>query len=149
MIPSIPQPRAFRVTYAAYVALFFVYLMAPLAVAAAFAFNDSMFPSLPWNGFTLDWFVGEAPPPPGGLPNRKSTPPKNPAPKRNSRSNNRAARSYGNEWYDISVMPTYLGMQRFGFLISFFLFLSRLALILSLPLAVRHTVDRLERLIFG
>ncbi len=62
MIPSIPQPRAFRVTYAAYVALFFVYLMAPLAVAAAFAFNDSMFPSLPWNGFTLDWFVGDAEP---------------------------------------------------------------------------------------
>jgi spermidine/putrescine transport system permease protein len=62
MIPSIPQPRAFRVTYAAYVAIFFVYLMAPLVVVAAFAFNDSLFPSLPWNGFTLDWFVGTTEP---------------------------------------------------------------------------------------
>jgi len=25
------------------------------------AFNDSMFPSLPWKGFTLDWFFGEGP----------------------------------------------------------------------------------------
>ena len=25
------------------------------------AFNDSMFPSLPWEGFTLDWFFGSGP----------------------------------------------------------------------------------------
>ena len=25
------------------------------------AFNDSMFPSLPWYGFTLDWFIGKGP----------------------------------------------------------------------------------------
>ena len=62
MIPSIPQPKAFRVTYAVYVAVFFVYLMAPLAVVAAFAFNDSMFPSLPWNGFTVDWFLNDEEP---------------------------------------------------------------------------------------
>jgi len=62
MIPSIPQPKAYRVTYAVYVAVFFVYLMAPLLVAAAFAFNDSLFPSLPWNGFTLDWFIGDSEP---------------------------------------------------------------------------------------
>ena len=62
MIPSIPQPRAFRAAYAAYVAVFFVYLIAPLVVAAAFAFNDSLFPSLPWQGFTLDWFVGDTEP---------------------------------------------------------------------------------------
>lgn len=62
MIPSIPQPRALRLTYAAYVAVFFVYLAAPLIVVGTFAFNDSLFPSLPWNGFTLDWFFGDAPP---------------------------------------------------------------------------------------
>lgn len=62
MIPSIPQPRALKLAYAAYVAAFFVYLAAPLAIAAAFAFNDSMFPSLPWNGFTLDWFVNDREP---------------------------------------------------------------------------------------
>lgn len=62
MIPSIPQPRALRLTYAAYVAVFFVYLAAPLIVVGTFAFNDSLFPSLPWNGFTFDWFFGDAAP---------------------------------------------------------------------------------------
>jgi len=62
MIPSIPQPQAFRVAYGAYVALFFLYLVAPLLVVAVFAFNDSLFPSLPWNGFTLDWFFGDREP---------------------------------------------------------------------------------------
>ncbi|MFD3188646.1 ABC transporter permease [Sedimentitalea sp. HM32M-2] len=59
MIPSIPQSRALRLVYSAYIALFFVYLALPLAVVAAFAFNDSQFPSLPWAGFTWDWFFGE------------------------------------------------------------------------------------------
>lgn len=58
MIPSIPQSRLLRVAYAGYVTLFFVYLAAPLSMVALFAFNDSMFPSLPWEGFTLDWFIG-------------------------------------------------------------------------------------------
>ncbi len=62
MIPSIPQPRAFRGLYAAYVIAFFIYLIAPLVVVAVFAFNDSLFPSLPWNGFTLDWFVNDTEP---------------------------------------------------------------------------------------
>jgi len=62
MIPSIPQPKSFRVTYGAYVAVFFVYLVMPLAVVAVFAFNDSMFPSLPWGGFTLDWFFNDTEP---------------------------------------------------------------------------------------
>ncbi|MDE0588635.1 ABC transporter permease [Halocynthiibacter sp. C4] len=56
MIPTIKQPRAFSLIYGAYVALFFVYLALPLLVVSLFAFNDSLFPSLPWNGFTLDWF---------------------------------------------------------------------------------------------
>lgn len=54
--------RAGRWAYNAFVALFFLYLAAPLAAAGAFAFNDSLFPSLPWKGFTLDWFFGETPP---------------------------------------------------------------------------------------
>lgn len=62
MIPSIPQSRSLRYAYVAYVTVFFVYLAAPLAIAAAFAFNDSMFPSLPWNGFTLDWFFNDTEP---------------------------------------------------------------------------------------
>lgn len=62
MIPSIPQPRALKLAYKAYVAVFFAYLAAPLIVVAAFAFNDSLFPALPWNGFTLDWFVNRSAP---------------------------------------------------------------------------------------
>ncbi len=58
MIPTIPTPRALRVIWTGYVALFFIYLVLPLAVVAVFAFNDSLFPSLPWEGFTLDWFFG-------------------------------------------------------------------------------------------
>ena len=59
MIASIPQSQAFRKTYAAYVSLFFIFLIAPLVVVAVFSFNDSLFPSLPWQGFTLDWFLSD------------------------------------------------------------------------------------------
>lgn len=58
MIPSIPQSQGFRIAYAAYVALFFMYLALPLTVVAVFAFNNSQFPALPWQGFTWDWFFG-------------------------------------------------------------------------------------------
>jgi len=59
MIPTIPQSRSFRILYGGYVALFFLYLALPLTVVAVFAFNDSQFPSLPWEGFTWNWFFGE------------------------------------------------------------------------------------------
>ena len=62
MIPTIPQPRLLRVAYGSYVALFFLYLALPLTVVAVFAFNDSQFPSLPWAGFTWDWFFGDTRP---------------------------------------------------------------------------------------
>ncbi|GLQ07624.1 ABC transporter permease [Sneathiella chinensis] len=62
MISSIPQSRTFRGIYAAYVSLFFIYLVVPLVVVAVFAFNDSLFPSLPWKGFTLDWFFNDTEP---------------------------------------------------------------------------------------
>ncbi|MDZ7709515.1 MAG: ABC transporter permease subunit [Roseovarius sp.] len=62
MIPTIPRSRAMRLAYGAYVGLFFAYLALPLTVVAVFAFNDSQFPSLPWEGFTWDWFFGDARP---------------------------------------------------------------------------------------
>ncbi|MEX1235211.1 MAG: ABC transporter permease, partial [Roseovarius sp.] len=62
MIPTIPTPRALNVIWTGYVALFFIYLTLPLLVVATFAFNDSQFPSLPWEGFTLDWFFGDSDP---------------------------------------------------------------------------------------
>lgn len=71
MIGSIPQPRAFRLAYSAYVTLFFIYLVAPLTVVAIFAFNDTIFPGLPWHGFTLDWFIGEVQPKLGLIHDRR------------------------------------------------------------------------------
>ncbi len=62
MITGIPQSGAFKWTYRAYVALFFVFLALPLVTVCVFAFNDSVFPSLPWEGFTWAWFFGDEAP---------------------------------------------------------------------------------------
>ncbi|MFP3385096.1 ABC transporter permease [Tritonibacter sp. SIMBA_163] len=62
MIPTIPQSRSFRLIYGGYVLMFFLYLALPLTVVAVFAFNDSQFPSLPWEGFTWNWFFGDEAP---------------------------------------------------------------------------------------
>lgn len=51
-----------RWIYLGYVVVFFVYLAAPLLAAGVFAFNDSLFPTLPWQGFTLDWFFNDTEP---------------------------------------------------------------------------------------
>lgn len=48
--------------YRAYVFAFFIFLAAPLIAAGSFAFNDSLFPALPWQGFTLDWFFSDTEP---------------------------------------------------------------------------------------
>lgn len=48
--------------YKLYMLLFFVFLAAPLFAAGIFAFNDSQFPVLPWQGFTLDWFFNDTEP---------------------------------------------------------------------------------------
>lgn len=57
-----PGTPALRLAHKAYVLLFFLYLAAPLVAASVFAFNDSQFPALPWNGFTLDWFFSNVDP---------------------------------------------------------------------------------------
>jgi spermidine/putrescine transport system permease protein len=57
-----PQEPLLLLAYRAYVALFFLYLAAPLAAASLFAFNASLFPALPWRGFTLDWFLNDSEP---------------------------------------------------------------------------------------
>lgn len=61
MIRNIPQAKTYSRGFKLYVGLYFVFLFAPLLVTCVLAFNDSMFPSLPWNGFTLDWFTGNGP----------------------------------------------------------------------------------------
>lgn len=62
MIPTIPRSPVVNWVYKAYIALFFLYLALPLIVVAVFGFNDSQFPSLPWKGFTWDWFFGDTQP---------------------------------------------------------------------------------------
>jgi len=61
MIRSLPHSAAYRWGFRSYVLLYFFFLFAPLLVTCVLAFNDSMFPSLPWKGFTLDWFFGDGP----------------------------------------------------------------------------------------
>ncbi|HET6222004.1 MAG TPA: ABC transporter permease [Dongiaceae bacterium] len=62
MLPSLPQSRLVRWAYRGYIGLFFLYLAGPLLVTAIFAFNDSLFPALPWKGFTLAWFFNDTEP---------------------------------------------------------------------------------------
>ena len=53
---------AFMMGYRLYVLAFFIFLAAPLVAAGTFAFNDSLFPALPWQGCTLDWFFNDTEP---------------------------------------------------------------------------------------
>jgi spermidine/putrescine transport system permease protein len=49
--------RIFRGIFALYLAVFAFYLLAPLVIMGAAAFNTSRFPTvIPWQGTTLDWF---------------------------------------------------------------------------------------------
>ena len=60
MIPSLPRPAWLRASTVLYAVLFFAFLFMPLAIVAAFAFNNAAYPAPPWKGFTLDWFLGNA-----------------------------------------------------------------------------------------
>ncbi len=57
MIRSLPQDRAYSLGFRLYILFYFLFLFAPLLVTCVLAFNDSNFPSLPWKGFSLDWFI--------------------------------------------------------------------------------------------
>ena len=59
MIRTISTSKGYDITYRIYIVLFFIFLFAPLVITSVLAFNDSQFPSLPWNGFTLDWFLSD------------------------------------------------------------------------------------------
>jgi spermidine/putrescine transport system permease protein len=61
MIRSLPQSRGYSLSFKLYVILYFTFLFAPLLVTCVLAFNDSQFPSLPWKGFTLEWFTANLP----------------------------------------------------------------------------------------
>jgi len=57
LIRSLPSGKTYRYGYIAYVSAFYLFLFSPLLVTCILAFNDSNFPGLPWEGFTLDWFL--------------------------------------------------------------------------------------------
>jgi spermidine/putrescine transport system permease protein len=61
MIRTLPQQRGYSTTFTCYIILFYVFLFAPLVITCILAFNDSNFPSLPWKGFSLDWFLADGP----------------------------------------------------------------------------------------
>lgn len=59
MIRSLPRSRAYSISFKLYIFLYFMFLFAPLLVTCVLAFNDSQFPSLPWKGFTMEWFTAD------------------------------------------------------------------------------------------
>ena len=58
MIKTLSRSKTYNAGYFVFILLYFTFLFAPLLVVCILAFNNSMFPSLPWKGFTLDWFFG-------------------------------------------------------------------------------------------
>ncbi len=61
MIRTLPSSKAYKRGFHLFIFLYFFLLFAPLVVTMILAFNNSMYPSLPWEGFTLDWFFGDGP----------------------------------------------------------------------------------------
>ncbi|MDJ0818832.1 MAG: ABC transporter permease [Desulfobacterales bacterium] len=61
MIRTLPTSNTYNRIFKFYVILYFTFLFAPLLVACVLAFNDSQFPSLPWKGFTIEWFTANLP----------------------------------------------------------------------------------------
>ena len=61
MIRSLPRSKAYNWSFNCFILLYFLFLFAPLVVTCVLAFNNSDFPSLPWKGFTLDWFLSSGP----------------------------------------------------------------------------------------
>jgi spermidine/putrescine transport system permease protein len=61
VIRTLPQSRSYSIGFKIYLLLFFFFLFAPLLITCVLAFNDSLFPALPWKGFSLDWFFSDGP----------------------------------------------------------------------------------------
>ncbi len=61
MIRSLPRSKTYNWSFNCFIILYFIFLFAPLVVTCVLAFNDSNFPSLPWQGFTMDWFFSSGP----------------------------------------------------------------------------------------
>ncbi|WP_026958835.1 ABC transporter permease [Aliagarivorans taiwanensis] len=62
MIASIPFKARDLKLYKLYIGLFLLFLLLPLVVVVVFSFNDSLFPALPWQGFSWTWYFGDSQP---------------------------------------------------------------------------------------
>ncbi len=60
MIRSLPNSPLYKYGFRVYVTLFFIFLLIPLLAVSVLAFNDTTSISLPWKGFTLDWFFADS-----------------------------------------------------------------------------------------
>lgn len=61
MIRSLPNARPYLWSFHLFAVAYFIFLFAPLVVTCVLAFNNSDFPSLPWYGFSTDWFFAAGP----------------------------------------------------------------------------------------
>ncbi|WP_291326237.1 ABC transporter permease [Desulfovibrio sp. UCD-KL4C] len=61
MIRSLPRSKKYDCSFNLFILLYFTFLFAPLLVTCVLAFNNSNYPSLPWQGFSLDWFFADGP----------------------------------------------------------------------------------------
>ncbi len=61
MIRSLPRSKKYDWSFNIFIILYFTFLFAPLLVTCVLAFNNSNYPSLPWQGFSLDWFLADGP----------------------------------------------------------------------------------------
>ena len=59
MIRSLPNSPLYKYGFRVYVTLFFIFLLLPLVAVSVLAFNDTSAITLPWKGFTLDWFFAD------------------------------------------------------------------------------------------
>ncbi len=59
MIRTLPNSPLYAIGYRIYITLFYLFLIMPLVTICVLAFNDSNFISLPWKGFSLDWFFSD------------------------------------------------------------------------------------------
>ncbi len=61
MIRSLPNKKRYLIGFNIFLILFYALLFIPLILVMLLAFNNSNFTSLPWKGFTLDWFLSSGP----------------------------------------------------------------------------------------
>ena len=59
MIRTLPCSFGYITGYRLYILLFYIFLIMPLVTICVLAFNDSNYIALPWEGFTLDWFIAD------------------------------------------------------------------------------------------